>query len=85
MKKKQCQGPIIIARYGEDYTITQGITHGLFYVFHRDIYIGMDSVYANAVSLISLRHGEGFDINKVQKVKRLEQLQNGDNNEILEH
>ena len=56
--------PRIVATY-YDYAITQGVTNGMFYVFYKDTFVGHDAVYANAVSLISLREGQSFDINKV--------------------
>lgn len=60
--------PNIVARY-EDYCITQGVTNGMFYVFYKDTFVGHDPIYANAVSLISLREGQGFDINKVEDLR----------------
>jgi len=59
--------PRFIARYN-DYTITQGTTNGTFYVWLEDMFVGMDSVLANAISLISLREGQAFDIEAVEMV-----------------
>lgn len=64
-KKKE---PRIVAKYGE-YTITQGVNNGVFYVFERDTFVGHSAVYSNAVSLISLREGQGFDINRVEDLR----------------
>jgi hypothetical protein len=56
------------ARYG-DYTITFGVTHGHFYVFERDIFVGMDKDFNEAIALIALREGMYFDPDKVEVLK----------------
>jgi hypothetical protein len=57
--------PKIVARYKE-YAITKGVTNGLFYGFYKDTFLGHSKVMSHVVSLISLREGEGFDINKME-------------------
>lgn len=66
-ERKSCQ-PKIVARYNE-YVITQGVTNGMFYVFSKDIFVGLHAVFANAVSLISLREGQRFDINNIKDLR----------------
>lgn len=60
--------PKIVARYN-DYEVTHGVTHGMYYVCKGKDYVGHKPVYANAISLISLREGQGFDINKVEDLR----------------
>lgn len=62
--------PRIVAKYNE-YAIAQGVTNGMFYVFYKDTFVGMDAVYADAVSLISLREGQGFDIANVDDLREV--------------
>jgi len=57
--------PKIVARYKE-YAISQAITSGIYYGFYKDQFLGHSKVMSNVVSLISLREGEGFDINKME-------------------
>ena len=55
----------IVARYGE-YAITHGATHGMYYVFERDTFVGMDKELDGAIDLIALREGMYFDPDKVE-------------------
>lgn len=64
MKKKP--EPKIVARYGSDYEITQGVTNGMHYAFYKDEFLGLSQTLPNAVSYVSLHCGAGFDINEVQ-------------------
>lgn len=66
--KKQLQRPEpkIVARYGKDYAITQGVTNGMHYAFYKDEFLGIGPLLSNAISHVSLHCGAGFDINKVE-------------------
>lgn len=63
--RKVQSAPSVVARYGY-YTISKGTREGHFYVFLNDIYIGMSNEYDDAVSLIALREGDGFDPDRVE-------------------
>lgn len=65
-KQHQRQEPKIVARYGKDYVITQGVTNGMHYVFYKDEFLGLGQLLSNAISYISLHCGAGFDINMVE-------------------
>lgn len=58
--------PKIVAQYGSDYTITQGVTNGMNYGFHDNEFIGHNEQLSYVISLISIREGQNFDINKVE-------------------
>lgn len=58
--------PKIVARYGKDYAITQGVNNGVFYGFYRDKFLGHNMAMSYVISLISIREGINFDINKVE-------------------
>ena len=66
--KKQLQRPQpkIVARYGKDYAITKGVTNGMYYGFYRDKFIGHNKALSYVISLVSIREGTEFDINKVE-------------------
>jgi hypothetical protein len=66
--KKQLQRPEpkIVARYGKDYAITQGVTNGMYYGFHQDTFLGHNEALSYVISLVSIREGTEFDINKVE-------------------
>jgi len=65
-KKPQQKEPKIVARYGEDYTITQGVTNEIYYGFYKDTFLGHNEALSYVISLISIREGTEFDINKVE-------------------
>lgn len=66
--KKQLQRPEpkIVAKYGDDYVITQGVTNGMHYAFYKDESLGLSLLLSNAISHVSLHCGAGFDINMVE-------------------
>ncbi|GEM_PF-1801943 len=66
--KKQLQRPEpkIVARYGKDYAITQGVINGMYYGFYRDEFLGHNEALSYVISLVSIREGAEFDINKVE-------------------
>lgn len=57
--------PKIVARSGS-YTITQGVTNGMYYVFERDTFVGMDKTLDGAIDIIALREGMYFERDKVE-------------------
>ena len=59
--------PSVVARYGE-YTIMLGSFNGMFYVYERDVFVGMDDGLDGAVDLIALREGIYFDEDDVEVV-----------------
>ncbi|MDP3290639.1 MAG: hypothetical protein Q8M43_01255 [Sulfuricurvum sp.] len=66
--KKQLQRPEpkIVARYGKDYAITQGVTNGMYYGFYKKEFLGHNEALSYVISLISIRESVQFDINKVE-------------------
>lgn len=64
MKKKP--EPKVVARYGSDYEITQGVTNGMHYGFYNNEFLGHNEQLSYVISLISIREGQNFDINKVE-------------------
>jgi hypothetical protein len=65
-RKKPIPPPKIVARYGKDYVITQGVNNGVFYGFYRDKFLGHNIAMSYVISLISIQEGQNFDINKVE-------------------
>lgn len=68
MKRKRLPKPLpkIVARYGKDYAITQGVNSGVYYGFHKREFLGHNAQLSYVISLISIREGAEFDINKVE-------------------
>ncbi|MDD2267489.1 hypothetical protein [Sulfuricurvum sp.] len=64
-KEPQIQHPKVVARY-KDYEITKSETLGMYYGFQGSQHIGHNEQLSQVISIISLREGEGFDINKVE-------------------
>lgn len=68
MRQTKLQKPVpkIVARYGKDYAITQGVNSGVYYGFYKREFLGHNAQLSYVISLISIREGAGFDINKVE-------------------
>lgn len=59
------QQPHIVARY-DQYAITHGVTHGMYYAFHADTFIGMEKTLDEAIDIIALREGMYFERERVE-------------------
>lgn len=61
--------PKTVARYGDNYTMTKGVTNGMFYVFERTYFVGLDPNFDKAVELIELREGMYYDPEKLKDLR----------------
>lgn len=62
------QKPKKVGRYGE-YSIVEGVVNGMYYVYERDIFVGMEGNFDNAIDLIRLREGMMFEEDKVEDLR----------------
>lgn len=60
--------PKTVGRYAQ-YTIVKGTLNGIYYVYERDIFVGMDGDFDTAVDLIRLREGMMFEEDKVEDLR----------------
>lgn len=68
-KVSKTHEPKTVARYGDNYTITQGVVNGMFYVFERTSFVGLNVDFDKAVELIELREGMYYDPEKLKDLR----------------